>query len=187
MPSRRTQLHRRRLRLATIRHVCCDCYPAHGRADVAEGLAYVERMRNYAINSTPVVVKNVVIAGANIQDLPQTKEQPRGDIFGFDARTGKKLWTFHSIPQKGELGNDTWENGSAEYTGATNVWSMITVDEELGYIKTDDTFFGVLADARSELAAKLSDGDGSSGARQKVADLLDEVSSMLRGQGRPKP
>ena len=109
-------------------------FGVNGRADVVEGLAYVERMRNYAINSTPVVVKNVVIAGANIQDLPQTKEQPRGDIFGFDARTGKKLWTFHSIPQKGEFGNDTWENGSAEYTGATNVWSMITVDEELGYI-----------------------------------------------------
>ena len=44
-----------------------------------------ERGRNYAINSTPVIVKNVIIAGANIQDLPQTKEQPRGDIFGFDA------------------------------------------------------------------------------------------------------
>jgi quinoprotein glucose dehydrogenase len=106
----------------------------NGRVDVVEGLPYVERMRNYAINSTPVVVKNVVIAGANIQDLPQVKEQPRGDIFGFDVRTGKKLWTFHSIPQKGELGNETWENGSAEYTGATNVWSMITVDEELGYV-----------------------------------------------------
>jgi DnaJ-class molecular chaperone len=59
-------------------------------------------------------------------------------------------------------------------------------DEELGYIRTDDTFFGVLADARSELAAKLSEGSGQSGARQKAADLLDEVSSMLRGEGRPK-
>ena len=105
-----------------------------GRVDVIEGMAYAERMRNYAINSTPVVVRDVVISGANIQDLPQTKEQPRGDIFGFDVRTGKKLWTFHSIPRTGEFGSDTWENGSAEYTGATNVWSMITVDEELGYV-----------------------------------------------------
>jgi quinoprotein glucose dehydrogenase len=105
-----------------------------GKADVVQGLPYVERMRNYAINSTPVIVRNVVIAGSNIQDLPQNKEQPRGDIFGFDARTGKKLWTFHSIPQPGEFGHETWEGGSWEYTGGTNVWSMMTVDEELGYV-----------------------------------------------------
>jgi quinoprotein glucose dehydrogenase len=105
-----------------------------GRVDVSEGLPYAQRMRNYAINSTPVVVRDVVIAGSNIQDLPQNKEQPRGDIFGFDVRTGKKLWTFHSIPRPGEFGHDTWEGGSAEYTGGTNVWSMLTADEALGYV-----------------------------------------------------
>ena len=105
-----------------------------GRADVIDGLPYAERMRNYAINSTPVVVKNVIISGANINDRPLAKEQPRGDISGFDARTGKKLWTFHSVPQAGEFGHDTWEKGSAEYTGNTNVWSLISVDEELGYV-----------------------------------------------------
>jgi len=106
----------------------------NGTVDVIAGLPYAERMRNYAINSTPVVVRNVVLAGSNITDGPQVKEQPRGDIFGFDVRTGKKLWTFHSVPQQGEFGNETWENGSADYTGNTNVWSMLTVDEELGYV-----------------------------------------------------
>ena len=106
----------------------------NGRVDVIAGLPYAERMRNYAINSTPVVVRNVIIAGANISDGRRSKEQPRGDVCGFDVRTGKKLWTFHSVPQTGEFGNETWENGSAEYTGNTNVWSMITVDEELGYV-----------------------------------------------------
>jgi len=105
-----------------------------GRVDVIEGLPYAERVRNYAINSTPVVVKNVVIAGSNITDGPLVKEQPRGDIFGFDVRTGRKLWTFHSVPQPGEFGHESWENGSADYTGNTNVWSMITVDESLGYV-----------------------------------------------------
>jgi quinoprotein glucose dehydrogenase len=79
-------------------------------------------------------VKNVIIAGSNINDGPVVKEQPRGDIFGFDVKTGKKLWTFHSVPQAGEFGHETWENGSADYTGGTNVWSMITVDEALGYV-----------------------------------------------------
>jgi glucose dehydrogenase len=109
-------------------------FGVNGRVDVVEGLPYVQRMRNYAINSTPVVVKNVVIAGSNITDGPLVKEQPRGDIFGFDVRTGKKLWTFHSVPQAGEFGHDTWEDGAADYTGNTNVWSMITVDEALGYV-----------------------------------------------------
>jgi len=106
----------------------------NGRVDVIAGLTHAERVRNYALNSTPVIVGDVIVSGANIQDLPQTREQPRGDIFGFDVRTGRKLWTFHSIPRPGEFGAETWEDGSAEYTGGTNVWSMITVDEELGYI-----------------------------------------------------
>jgi quinoprotein glucose dehydrogenase len=109
-------------------------FGVNGRADVIAGLPYAERVRNYAINSTPVVVKNVIIAGSNITDGPLVKEQPRGDIFGFDVKTGKKLWTFHAVPQGGEFGHETWEDGSAEYTGNTNVWSMITVDEALGYV-----------------------------------------------------
>jgi quinoprotein glucose dehydrogenase len=106
----------------------------NGSVDVIAGLPYAERMRNYAINSTPVIVKDVVVAGSNITDGPTSKEAPRGDIFGFDVRTGKKLWTFHSVPQGEEFGHETWENGSAGYTGNTNVWSMLTVDEALGYI-----------------------------------------------------
>lgn len=109
-------------------------FGANGRVDAIADVPFAERMRNYAINSTPIVVKNVVIAGANIVDRPLVKEQPRGDIFGFDVRTGRKLWTFHSVPQKGEFGYDTWSDGSAEYTGNTNVWSLMTVDEELGYV-----------------------------------------------------
>jgi quinoprotein glucose dehydrogenase len=55
-------------------------------------------------------------------------------VRGFDVRTGKRLWIFHTIPKKGELGYDTWLNGSAEYTGNTGVWTQITVDEELGLV-----------------------------------------------------
>ena len=49
-------------------------------------------------------------------------------------RTGKQLWTFHSIPQKGEFGNETWDDDSWTYTGNTNVWTNMTADEELGYV-----------------------------------------------------
>ena len=56
----------------------------------------------------------------------------KGYVRGFDVRTGKRLWIFHTIPQPGEFGYDTWEKDSADYTGNTGVWGQISVDEELG-------------------------------------------------------
>ena len=52
----------------------------------------------------------------------------------FDVRTGKKLWSFHTIPRKGEFGEDTWGNNSNIFTGHTGAWAPFTVDEELGYV-----------------------------------------------------
>ena len=66
--------------------------------------------------------------GAN----PKSRENVKGSVRGFDVRTGKRLWTFHTIPQPGEFGNETWENDSWAYTGNTGVWAQISVDEELG-------------------------------------------------------
>ena len=58
----------------------------------------------------------------------------KGYIRGFDARTGKRLWIFHTIPRPGEFGNDTWEKDSWAYTGNTGVWAQMTIDEELGLV-----------------------------------------------------
>jgi quinoprotein glucose dehydrogenase len=109
-------------------------FGTEGKVDLTERLAFVERIRNYTVTSAPVVVRNVVVAGAGISDGPQNKEAVRGDVSGFDVRTGKRLWTFRSVPQPGEYGNDTWEDNAAEYTGNTNVWSLMSVDEALGYV-----------------------------------------------------
>jgi quinoprotein glucose dehydrogenase len=109
-------------------------FGSNGRVDLTERLAYVQRVRNYTITSAPVVVRNVVIVGASISDGAQNKEAVRGDVSGFDVRTGKRLWTFRSVPQPGEFGHDSWEDNAAEYTGNTNVWSLMSVDEELGYV-----------------------------------------------------
>ena len=51
---------------------------------------------------------------------------------GFDVKTGKRLWIFHTIPRRASSGYDTWLNDSAEYTGNTGVWAQIAVDEDLG-------------------------------------------------------
>jgi quinoprotein glucose dehydrogenase len=86
--------------------------------------------------SPAVVVRNVIVNGAAMVGgtAPRSKENTKGYIRGFDVRTGKRLWTFHTIPQPGEFGNDTWQNDSWSYTGNTTVWSPFSADEELGYV-----------------------------------------------------
>jgi quinoprotein glucose dehydrogenase len=88
------------------------------------------------IQSAPVVAKDTVIIGAAFREgmTPKSMRNNKGYVRGFDVRTGKRLWIFHTIPKKGEFGYDTWEKGSAEYTGNTGVWTQITVDEELGLV-----------------------------------------------------
>jgi quinoprotein glucose dehydrogenase len=59
---------------------------------------------------------------------------PPGDVQAFDVRTGERVWSFHTIPQEGEFGNETWENGSWSYTGHTEVWAPFTLDEQRGLV-----------------------------------------------------
>jgi quinoprotein glucose dehydrogenase len=101
-------------------------------------------------NGAPIVAKNVVIVGAahRAGTAPRSKENAKGYIRGYDARTGKRIWIFHTIPRPGEFGNDTWLNDSWAYTGNTGVWTQMTVDEEAGIaylpieIPTGDYFGG---------------------------------------------
>ena len=64
----------------------------------------------------------------------RSKTNEKGYVRGFDVRTGKRLWIFHTIPRPGEFGNDTWLNDSWSYTGNTGVWAQMSVDEELGIV-----------------------------------------------------
>ena len=88
------------------------------------------------MQSAPVVAGNTVIVGAAFREgmTPRSMRNNKGYVRGLDVRTGKRLWIFHTIPKKGEFGYDTWEKGSAEYTGNTGVWTQITVDEQLGLV-----------------------------------------------------
>ena len=88
------------------------------------------------LQSAPVVAGNTVIIGAAFREgmTPKSMRNNKGYVRGFDVRTGKRLWIFHTIPTKGEFGYDTWLNGSAEYTGNTGVWTQISVDEKLGLV-----------------------------------------------------
>src|SRR5580700_4783385 len=88
------------------------------------------------LQSAPVVAGNTVIVGASFREgmTPKSMRNNKGYVRGFDVRTGKRLWIFHTIPVKGEPGYESWLNGSAEYTGNTGVWGPFSADEELGYV-----------------------------------------------------
>jgi quinoprotein glucose dehydrogenase len=86
------------------------------------------------LHATPVVANDVVIVGAAHRPggVPKSKTNVKGFVRGFDVRTGKRLWIFHTIPRANEFGYDTWEKDSASYTGNTGVWGQISVDPDLG-------------------------------------------------------
>ena len=86
------------------------------------------------LHATPVVAGDTVIIGAahSASGTPKVKNNVKGYVRGFDVRTGKRNWIFHTIPRLGEFGRDTWENDSADNVGNAGVWGQISVDEELG-------------------------------------------------------
>ena len=86
-------------------------------------------------SSPPVVVGDVVVVGpALLVGTRTNKSNVRADVMAFDVHTGKKVWTFHTIPRKGEFGYDTWEDGSADYTGNAGVWGPFSADPQLGLV-----------------------------------------------------
>ena len=85
-------------------------------------------------NSPALVVGDVIVVGAALLATAPAREFPAGFVRGFDVRTGEQLWVFHTIPQPGEFGNETWENDSWRYTGNTGVWAPMSADQELGYV-----------------------------------------------------
>ena len=88
------------------------------------------------LHSTPLVVKDTVIVGSSFKEgmTVVTHNNTKGLVRAFDARSGKLLWTFNTIPRPGELGNETWENGSWATNGNTGVWTQMTVDDDLGLV-----------------------------------------------------
>jgi len=88
------------------------------------------------LHSTPIVAKNVVVVGAAhlTGGVPRSRKNVKGYVRGFDVRTGKRLWIFHTIPRPDEYGIETWEKDSWSYTGNAGVWGQISADEDLGLV-----------------------------------------------------
>ena len=105
-----------------------------GRVDPRDLGEHGGQRRSYRWSSAPLVCDDMVVLGESTRDAWSRKKNPPGLIRGYDVRTGELLWVFWIVPTVGQDGYETWEDGSADYTGGTNVWTWMSCDEELGWV-----------------------------------------------------
>jgi quinoprotein glucose dehydrogenase len=143
----------------------------NGTVNLLQGLAWNVDPKQYTNTSPSVVYKNLIIVGNGVADRITYKKDPPGDVRAFSARTGKLVWTFHTVPHKGEFGADTWEDGANEYTGHTNVWAPMTLDEKRGLLympvsTPSNDFYGGRRPGKNLFADSIVCLDAATGQRK---------------------
>jgi len=102
-----------------------------GRIDLAEDLGRPPAEQSIRLTTPGLVYKDLLIVGGRVSEgLPATP----GDIRAFDARTGERRWSFHTIPHPGEPGYETWPRDAWRYSGAANNWAGMALDEARGIL-----------------------------------------------------
>lgn len=107
----------------------CESFGNAGRVDLLQGLDPVVDPTEANMTSPATLVGDVVVVGSAFADEVRRRAPP-GDVRGFDARSGRQIWTFHTIPAAGEPGAETWPGNPREDSGAANVWTTMTADAE---------------------------------------------------------
>ena len=105
-----------------------------GEVDLTAELSWPVNRLHYTNTSPPIVFDDLVIVGNGVGDRLVYPKDPPGDVQAFDVRTGRRVWRFSPIPRPGEPGHETWEDGSWERTGHTNVWAPMSLDAERGLL-----------------------------------------------------
>ena len=130
-------------RLFNVRSGYLYALDLRGRALAAFGTGGRVRLvpegaRSFGWSSGPIVVGDVVVIAGNLDGAgdggTQWKGSPPEDVRGYDARSGKLLWTFHVVPRPGEFGADSWGNDSGKFSGDLGSWCCISSDESLGHV-----------------------------------------------------
>lgn len=114
---------------------------AGGRIDLTDGIPRADRDSLDYTGAVPlgtvspvVVVGDIAVVNQITSNRPRYKERPPTPIRGYNIRSGELVWTFHTIPQAGEFGVETWQEESWRYTGNGGVWTQMSADLELGYV-----------------------------------------------------
>ena len=109
-------------------------FGTNGEVDLTAQLRRPTNRAHYTNTSPPVVYGNLVIVGNGVGDRLRYRNDPPGDVQAFDVRTGKRVWSFHTVPDSGEYGWKTWEDGAYSYMGHTNVWAPMSLDVRRGLL-----------------------------------------------------
>jgi quinoprotein glucose dehydrogenase len=148
-----------------------ESFGTKGRIGLVDGLKWKVDPRQYTNTSPPVVFRNLVIVGNGVADRLAYPKDPPGDVRAFDAKTGRAVWTFHTVPQAGEPGLETWGDESWKITGHTNVWAPMTLDERRGLLylpvsTPSNDFYGGKRPGQNLYAESLVCLDAATGARK---------------------
>lgn len=111
-------------------------FGTNGIVDLWEGLGRTVQPNEIGSSSPAMIVGDVAVVGNAMPGgtAPRTMNNVPAYIRGYDVRTGKLIWTFHTVPLPGEFGYDTWEDKSADHTGNTGAWAPLSADLDLGYV-----------------------------------------------------
>jgi len=106
----------------------CEDFAGGGDVDLTEGLTEHQAME-YNITSPPAIIGRTLVSGAMVADS-QRHDVPAGVVRAYDVVTGEFLWGWNSVPP----GTSEVDEQGNYVPGTTNVWSVISVDEELGLV-----------------------------------------------------
>jgi quinoprotein glucose dehydrogenase len=146
-------------------------FGTNGAISLVDSLKWKVDPKQYTNTSPPLVFKDLVILGNGVADRLAYPKDPPGDVRAFDARTGRLVWTFHTVPQAGQFGAETSGNDSWKVTGHTNVWAPMTLDERRGLLylpvsTPSNDFFGGARPGANLFGESLVCLDAATGARR---------------------
>jgi quinoprotein glucose dehydrogenase len=102
-----------------------------GRIDLRENLGRPADAQSTTLTTPGIIYQDILIVGGRVSEgLPASP----GHVRAYDVRTGALRWTFHTIPQPGQFGYDTWPPDAWTYTGGANNWAGMAVDEARGIV-----------------------------------------------------
>ena len=106
-------------------------FGTNGRIDLREGLGRAAEGLSVSASTPGVVFEDLLILPSSV---PETLPGTPGHLRAFDVKSGKQRWIFHTIPQPGEFGHETWPRESYKLSGGANAWAGVTVDQKLGMV-----------------------------------------------------
>lgn len=145
-----------------------ESFGVNGRVDLRNGLA--RNIDDVFVRATSpgITYQDLIILGSEVHE---TYEAAPGYVRAYNVKTGERVWTFHTIPQPGEFGYDTWKKDAWKHVGGANVWGGMSLDKETGtvFLPTGSAahdFYGGFRKGKNLFANSIIALDAAKGERK---------------------